>query len=95
MLGGPAEAAPVGASLEAFTSVRWKPAGGVVGAAAAPFFPLAALPGLTLAVGAAAGCSAAGAGVPGPRGPAGDALPLDLPAVPVRPLADYAIGALS
>jgi hypothetical protein len=38
---------------------------------------------------------AAGAGVPGPRVPAGDALILDLPAVPVRPLADYAIGALS
>ena len=35
---------------------------------------------------------AAGAGVPGPRVPAGDALILDLPAVPVRPLADYAIG---
>jgi transposase len=38
---------------------------------------------------------AAGAGVPGPRVPAGDALALDLPIVPVRPLADYAIGALS
>ena len=38
---------------------------------------------------------AAGAGVPEPRVPAGDALNLDLPAVPVRPLADYAIGALS
>jgi hypothetical protein len=38
---------------------------------------------------------AAGAGVPGPRVPAGDALILDLPAVPVRPLADYAIGAIS
>jgi hypothetical protein len=38
---------------------------------------------------------AAGAGVPGPRVPAGDALILDLPAVPVRPLADYAIGGLS
>jgi transposase len=38
---------------------------------------------------------AAGAGVPEPRVPAGDALILDLPAVPVRPLADYAIGALS
>src|SRR6266536_96104 len=38
---------------------------------------------------------AAGAGVPGPQVPAGDALNLDLPAVPVRPLADYAIGALS
>jgi transposase len=34
---------------------------------------------------------AAGAGVPGPRR-AGDALALDLPAVPVRSLADYAIG---
>ncbi len=38
---------------------------------------------------------AAGAGVPEPRVPAGDALILDLPAVPVRPLADYAIGILS
>ena len=38
---------------------------------------------------------AAGAGVPGPGVAAGDALTLDLPAVPVRPLADYAIGALS
>jgi transposase len=38
---------------------------------------------------------AAGAGLPGPRVPAGDALILDLPPVPVRPLADYAIGALS
>jgi transposase len=38
---------------------------------------------------------AAGAGVPGPRVPAGDTLALDLPVVPVRPLADYAIGALS
>lgn len=38
---------------------------------------------------------AAGAGVPGPKVPAGQALILDLPAVPVRPLADYAIGALS
>jgi transposase len=38
---------------------------------------------------------AAGAGVPESRVPAGDALILDLPAVPVRPLADYAIGALS
>jgi hypothetical protein len=37
---------------------------------------------------------AAGAGVPGPR-PAGDPLALGLPAVPVRPLADYAIGGLS
>ena len=38
---------------------------------------------------------AAGAGVPEPRVPAGDVLILDLPLVPVRPLADYAIGALS
>jgi hypothetical protein len=38
---------------------------------------------------------AAGAGVPEPRIPAGDALIADLPAVPLRPLADYAIGALS
>ena len=38
---------------------------------------------------------AAGAGVPEPRVPAGDPLNLDLPDVPVRPLADYAIGALS
>jgi transposase len=38
---------------------------------------------------------AAGAGVPDPRVRAGDALILNLPAVPVRPLADYAIGALS
>jgi hypothetical protein len=38
---------------------------------------------------------AAGAGLPGPRVPAGDALILDLPAAPVRPLAYYAIGALS
>jgi transposase len=37
---------------------------------------------------------AAGSGTSDPR-PAGDALVLDLPAVPVRPLADYAIGALS
>jgi transposase len=37
---------------------------------------------------------AAGPGTPDPR-PAGDALILDLPAVPVRPLADYAIGGLS
>ena len=37
---------------------------------------------------------AAGAGAPQPR-TAGDALELDLPAVPVRPLADYAIGSLS
>jgi transposase len=38
---------------------------------------------------------AAGAGVPEPKIAAGDALTLDLPAVPVRPLADYAIGAPS
>jgi len=38
---------------------------------------------------------AAGAGVPEPKVAAGDALVLDLPAVPVRPLADYAIGGLS
>jgi transposase len=37
---------------------------------------------------------AAGPGTADPR-PAGDALTLDLPAVPVRPLADYAIGGLS
>jgi hypothetical protein len=37
---------------------------------------------------------AAGPGTADPRS-AGDALVLDLPAVPVRPLADYAIGALS
>jgi transposase len=37
---------------------------------------------------------AAGPGTPDPR-PAGDALILDLPVVPVRPLADYAIGGLS
>jgi transposase len=37
---------------------------------------------------------AAGSGTADPR-PAGDALILDLPAVPVRPLSDYAIGALS
>jgi hypothetical protein len=37
---------------------------------------------------------AAGTGAPQPR-MAGDALTLGLPAVPVRPLADYAIGALS
>ena len=36
----------------------------------------------------------AGAGIPEPTA-AGDALVLDLPVVPVRPLADYAIGALS
>ena len=35
---------------------------------------------------------AAGAGLPEPKVAAGDALALDLPAVPVRPLADYAIG---
>jgi hypothetical protein len=34
---------------------------------------------------------AAGGAVPAPR-PAGDALVLTLPAVPVRPLSDYAIG---
>ena len=38
---------------------------------------------------------AAGAGVPERQVPAGDALILDLPAVPARPLADYAIGPLS
>jgi transposase len=38
---------------------------------------------------------AAGAGLPQPKVAAGDALAVDLPAVPVRPLADYAIGALS
>jgi hypothetical protein len=38
---------------------------------------------------------AAGAGVPEPKVAAGDALALDLPTVPVRPLADYAIGAPS
>jgi hypothetical protein len=38
---------------------------------------------------------AAGAGVPAPKIAAGDALVLGLPAVPVRPLTDYAIGALS
>ena len=38
---------------------------------------------------------AAGAGVPEPKVAAGAALMLDLPAVPVRPLADYAIGALT
>jgi hypothetical protein len=37
---------------------------------------------------------AAGAGAPEPA-TAGDALALDLPAVPVRPLADYALGSLS
>jgi transposase len=37
---------------------------------------------------------AAGPGTADPR-PAGDALVLELPAVPVRPLADYAIGGLS
>ena len=37
---------------------------------------------------------AAGPGTADPR-PAGDALILDLPVVPVRPLADYAIGGLS
>jgi hypothetical protein len=34
----------------------------------------------------------AGAGTPQPR-PAGDALVLELPMVPTRPLSDYAIGA--
>ena len=38
---------------------------------------------------------AAGAGLPGPAVPAGDVLDLDLPAVPVRPLSDYAIGTLA
>ena len=38
---------------------------------------------------------AAGAGLPEPGVAAGDALALDLPAVPVRPLASYAIGTLS
>jgi len=38
---------------------------------------------------------AAGAGVPEPKVPAGEPLIADLPVVPVRPLADYAIGALS
>jgi transposase len=38
---------------------------------------------------------AAGPGVPDPAAPAGDALVLQLPVVPVRPLADYAIGARS
>ena len=37
---------------------------------------------------------AAGPGKADPR-PAGDALVLELPVVPVRPLADYAIGGLS
>jgi hypothetical protein len=37
---------------------------------------------------------AAGPGTADPR-PAGDALVLDLPSVPVRPLADYALGSLS
>jgi hypothetical protein len=37
----------------------------------------------------------AGAGLPGPKTDPGAALVLDLPAVPVRPLADYAIGGLS
>jgi hypothetical protein len=37
---------------------------------------------------------AAGAGAPQPT-PAGDALAFDLPAVPVRPLADYALGTLT
>jgi transposase len=38
---------------------------------------------------------AAGAGLPEPKVTAGAALLLDLPAVPVRPLGDYAIGGLS
>jgi transposase len=38
---------------------------------------------------------AAGAGLPQPKVAAGEPLALDLPAVPVRPLADYAIEALS
>jgi hypothetical protein len=37
---------------------------------------------------------AAGAGTASPR-PAGDALVVELPVVPVRPLADYALGRLS
>jgi len=37
---------------------------------------------------------AAGPGTAAPR-PAGDALVLELPVVPVRPLSDYAIGGLS
>jgi hypothetical protein len=37
---------------------------------------------------------AAGAGLPLPQA-AGDPLGVDLPAVPVRPLADYALGRLS
>jgi Mu transposase, C-terminal domain len=36
---------------------------------------------------------AAGPGLPDPLASTGDALTMDLPAVPVRPLADYAIGA--
>jgi len=43
----------------------------------------------------AGGRPSTGAGVPGPAAEPGDALVLDLPFVPVRPLADYAIGALS
>jgi transposase len=38
---------------------------------------------------------AAGAGVPGRKTSPGDVLAADLPVVPVRPLADYAIGGLS
>ena len=38
---------------------------------------------------------AAGAGLPGPKAQPGNALVVDLPVVPVRPLADYAIGGLS
>ena len=37
----------------------------------------------------------AGAGLPGPKTEPGDALVLDLPVVPVRPLADYALEGLS
>ena len=38
---------------------------------------------------------AAGAGLPGRKTEPGDALVLELPVVPVRPLSDYAIGGLS
>jgi hypothetical protein len=37
----------------------------------------------------------AGAGLPGLKADPGNALVLDLPVVPARPLADYAIGRLS
>jgi hypothetical protein len=37
----------------------------------------------------------AGAGLPGPKTEPGHPLVLDLPVVPVRPLADYALGGLS